>query len=1069
MATKTQSLTLRLDPGNAERLDALAGEADVSRSEVVRGLIQGTQPLPAQTGLAKAADSPYRELGTSGLQRFGGSLREEKLRELRGAAGRAMYREMRQNDAVISAVFFAIEMALRQVRWFAESASDKSEDRQAAEFLEQCLHDQSFTWDDTLQFILTMLEQGFSLLELVYKKRQGAQPRKSRGVSDPARSQYSDGRIGWRKWAPRPAESLVSGNEWIFDGHGGVQGINQQAPPKYTLVPIPIERLLLFRTTPAPANSPEGQALPVDTSIPTPDGWTAINELQVGDKIFGGDGKIRYVVAKSQVWGSRPVFKVKFSAGHEIIADANHLWSITTANDRSKNRPSRMLTTEEMYSWLSKKIHGPFFSAGIAPVLDASEVSLPLDPYVLGYWLGDGNSKNGVIAVAPDDFQSLAVQLESAGFPTSYDGTIRAYTRGLKILLRAIGVLDNKHIPQSYLRASSSQRLALLQGLMDSDGSERMGIRDHAAKFYNTNERLVGQFCELVRSLGGQPRLYIVSKPGDSGGSINGHSIICRKTCYAVSFYLDRPVHRLARKAAQQSLKSSHRRRGHLIESIEPAGQTATVCIQVDDPKNLFLAGKGCVPTHNSVLRSMYEAYYYVSNIQEIEGIGLERDLAGLPIIYLGKGCSLTGANSDYELAKDLVRNIRRDEQEGIVIPKPKLGMGESGEGMLLELLSSSGGRQFDTGEIINRWDQRKAMALLAQFIMLGMERVGSYALSRHQGDFFNLAVSAWADGIAQTVNRHAVFRLFRANTFRLTELPRLSHSAVGVPDLEELARYVNALVGAEVLTPDEELERYLREAAQFPERQEREPTLEKVGKRVDGPDPDAERLKYRKKLQRKYSGWLSGMAGDLVGDDPPEDKRKKLAAALAVLALLLKRTGREELPKALGIGRKGEAPSPAGLADLAAQIARNEEFLGDAPGESELERMADGPERMVGDTFVVAAGRKLVLASGEPGVDTLGVISSGETLRSRLGLYDGGFWLLVLLGLKDWYGEHVAGEKVKWILDPAAAHCEDCPALAGVYENWDALPTLPGQGVRCDGNCRCRIFVQQGGQWTWL
>lgn len=731
MATKTQSLTLRLDTGNAERLNALAGEADVSRSEIMRGLIQGTQPLPAQTGLAKAAakDSPYRELGTSGLQRFGGSLREEKLRELRGAKGRAMYREMHQNDAVVSAVFFAIEMALRQVRWFTESASDKPEDKQAAEFLEQCLHDQSFTWDDTLQFILTMLEQGFSLLELVYKKRQGPSPRKSKGVSDPARSQFNDGRIGWRKWAPRPAESLPSGNEWIFDEHGGIQGIHQQAPPDYALRTIPIERLLLFRTTPAPANSPEGQ----------------------------------------------------------------------------------------------------------------------------------------------------------------------------------------------------------------------------------------------------------------------------------------------------------------------------------------------------SVLRSMYEAYYYVSNIQEIEGIGLERDLVGLPVIYLGRGCTLTGPNSDYEMAKELVGNIRRDEQEGIVICKPKLGMGESDEGMLLELLSSGGKRQFDTGEIINRWDQRKAMTLLAQFIMLGMERVGSYALSRHQGDFFNLAVSAWADGIAQTVNRHAVFRLFRANTFRVTELPRLAHSAVGVPNLEELARYVNALVGSEVLTPDEELERYLREAAQFPERQEQTPTLEKVEKQRDGPDPEAERLKYRKKLQRKYSGWLSGVAGDLVGDDPPEDKRKKLAAALALLALLLKRTGREELPKALGLGRKGEAPSPAGLADLAAQLTRNEGFLGDAPDEAELERMADGPGRMVGDVFVAAVGRKLALAGVEPGIDELGIVSTGETLRSRLGLYDGVFWTLILLGLKDWYGEHAVGEKVKWILDPAAAHCEDCPALAGIYENWDALPTLPGQDVRCNGNCRCTVEIMQDGKWTWL
>lgn len=425
---------------------------------------------------AELKQPTYTEMGVTGTRKWNGSIYEERLRELRGRPGRILYREMRLNDPVIAAVFFAIENTLKQARWRVKPASEQPADLEAAKFLDTCFRDMAFSWSDTMAFVLSELEQGFSVLETCYKKRLGPNP--PRYCKDPAPSLYTDGRIGWRKWAPRPADSLADGDEWIMDDAGGVQGIRQQ-PETWGIevYEIPIEKLLLFRTTPAPSNGPEGM-----------------------------------------------------------------------------------------------------------------------------------------------------------------------------------------------------------------------------------------------------------------------------------------PMH-----------------------------------------------------------RGMYTSYYFSKNLQEIEGIGIERDLAGIPVMYLGGGTTLSGANSDFELAKDIVVNLRNDEQAGIVIPHPK--QNNEGQGVLLELLSANASRSHDVSEVITRYDKRKTLAVLAQFIMLGMERVGSYALSKHQSDLFSVSVQAWLTGIADVINRYAVPRLFTYNAFPgITGLPQYVPSDTGIPNLIEIATFINALTGSNLLTPDAELERHLRQMARFPE-----------------------------------------------------------------------------------------------------------------------------------------------------------------------------------------------------------------------------------------------------------
>ena len=192
-----------------------------------------------------------REIGATGLRRFSGFIYEEFLQELTGWRGVAVFKEMQYNDATVGAVLFAIKMLCRRVKWYTEPGGQTQQDLIAAEFLESCMNDMSSTWIDTIDEILSMLGYGYSAHEIVYKRRCG-------DVFDPTmRSKFSDGRIGWRKFPIRSQDTIY---RWQFDDHGGIQGVEQLAPPHYYHVTIPIEKLLLFRTT-VERNNPEGRSI----------------------------------------------------------------------------------------------------------------------------------------------------------------------------------------------------------------------------------------------------------------------------------------------------------------------------------------------------------------------------------------------------------------------------------------------------------------------------------------------------------------------------------------------------------------------------------------------------------------------------------------------------------------------------------------------------------------------------------------------------------------------------------------------------------------------------------------
>ena len=221
-------------------------------------------------------------------------------------------------------------------------------------------------------------------------------------------------------------------------------------------------------------------------------------------------------------------------------------------------------------------------------------------------------------------------------------------------------------------------------------------------------------------------------------------------------------------------------------------------------------------PEGKSILRNAYRSWYFKRRIQEIEGIGIERDLAGLPVIYTPEKKNIFSTAPQMQQTKAelqrYIKNIRRDEEEGVILPS----------GYKLELLSTGGSRQFDTNVIINRYDSRIAMTVMADFILLGHQGTGSYALSSDKSQLFKEAIKTYLGIICEVFNRQAIPRLIEANQARfqgITDYPKLVHGDVEHIDLGVLGEFLQRMASVGILPPDEGLEDFVREIARLPER----------------------------------------------------------------------------------------------------------------------------------------------------------------------------------------------------------------------------------------------------------
>jgi hypothetical protein len=274
-----------------------------------------------------------------------------------------------------------------------------------------------------------------------------------------------------------------------------------------------------------------------------------------------------------------------------------------------------------------------------------------------------------------------------------------------------------------------------------------------------------------------------------------------------------------------------------MIQIPPPAYQQIPIPI---DKSLLFRLGsyKGN-PEGRSFLRNAYRPWYMKKRLEEIEGIGVERDLAGLPVVKIPKDYLTATKGTDKakmaEAFKKMVRGVRRDEQEGVVMPN-EYDQDTKQPLFEFELLTSGGGRSFDTDKIIRRYEERMLMSVLADFILVGHQSVGSYALHTDKSGLFRSSINSISQAIADVLNRYAIPRLFAVNGWKQDNLPIIVPGDVDPPDLTQLGSFMSSMSSAGVQWfPDPELEKFLRSAARLPEMDETAEQMREIEYRQSG------------------------------------------------------------------------------------------------------------------------------------------------------------------------------------------------------------------------------------------
>lgn len=380
-----------------------------------------------------------------------------------------------------------------------------------------------------------------------------------------------------------------------------------------------------------------GKAIDINTPIPTPEGWKKLSEINDGDLVFDEKGEVTTVVKAHDQYFTDEVYEITFSDKTKIVADKDHLWTIWEHKDcKQYGRYDESVRGTFPIDWATyvgnkydchKNVTGHFGAKTVttedligllenAPripltrPLNLESKDLPIDPWVLGYWLGNGDTKSGGVHTGSHlgeyDFYHVCSQFNMVGYEITkstedsrrdedrnYCGHI--YSSDLHKRLKDNGLLGNKHVPKQYLRASYEQRLALLRGLMDSDGHAGNDNAKNYVGFSSTVKDLADSVYELATSLGEKPLR-------DEGyGVLYG---VQKKYCWGIGyrpnvnpFSLPRKANRIEEpKTGHQGLRHKHR----IIKSIEKVEGRFVRCLTVSSESRLYLVGEQMIPTHNT-------------------------------------------------------------------------------------------------------------------------------------------------------------------------------------------------------------------------------------------------------------------------------------------------------------------------------------------------------------------------------------------------------------------------------------------------------------------------------------
>ena len=347
-----------------------------------------------------------------------------------------------------------------------------------------------------------------------------------------------------------------------------------------------------------------GKALEVHTIVATPAGWKQHGELIPGDYVFGPDGLPKRVLSVSGHYVG-PCHTLRFSDGAEIIGHASHEWQTNrtayTGRPSGSRKPLPLVETAFIAKTLRHSTRKDLtHSISVTKPLQLPVSHLPIPPYTLGAWLGDGHSAGSRLTCADSH---IVERIEREGVAVkrydgimfglgcgSHGGSKESRMSGLTTRLKKLGVLNNKHIPLRYLRSSDAQRRDLLSGLMDTDGHV---TKRGQCEIVLTRKQLFDSVVELLTTLGYKPTCKTDT------ARINGRAIGPR---YRVQFWAkpDDRVVSLPRKANRLKATWGARPRSssRMIVSAEPCGHREVNCIEVEG--GFYLAGRALIATHNS-------------------------------------------------------------------------------------------------------------------------------------------------------------------------------------------------------------------------------------------------------------------------------------------------------------------------------------------------------------------------------------------------------------------------------------------------------------------------------------
>ena len=373
-----------------------------------------------------------------------------------------------------------------------------------------------------------------------------------------------------------------------------------------------------------------GKQLALDTPIPTPDGWKTMGTLAVGDCVFDERGKPCHVVAKSLVDDTEQAYELVFRDGGRIVAGERHLWDVEYIHGKTR---SKRWTTGEIYR--RTRQYRETFSDNRSiiriPVnepLHIPEANLPVDPYLYGYWLGNGCATKPEITVRDcdvDDLISFIPYPLHNRYPQTCGGSEILVYKELKNIL--VPHFREKVIRSEYLRSSEHQRWELLQGLMDSDGC----VSDVKGQsiYVSTIRQLAESVQELLWTLGIKNSL--TTCPSTRYGEPTGEIL------YQIRFtaFTDQPVSKLHRKSIRRQERVKQTRSCfHYLKEIRMLDYKVKMqCIQVDSPSHCYLAGRNMVKTHNSELAAAIALYLLYADNEpsaEVYGAACDRNQASI-------------------------------------------------------------------------------------------------------------------------------------------------------------------------------------------------------------------------------------------------------------------------------------------------------------------------------------------------------------------------------------------------------------------------------------------------------